>query len=449
MAGRIFSRLFCKGSFNLKGHMKKTPFDIFSLHYDKEDFCTVIKGIESGVPFRGTNLWVLIFAIFLASLGLNVNATAVIIGAMLISPLMGPIMGIGLGIGINDLALLRRAISNYLVATVVALTTSTVFFLLSPLNDAHSEILARTSPNIYDVLIALFGGFAGIIATSTRQKGNVIPGVAIATALMPPLCTAGYGLATMQINYFIGAFYLYIINTVFIGLATLLIVRMLHFPSVENQDTPKGKLARRIAWLVVVVTLVPSIYLGYDLVRQNRFEKDANHFISAEAQFDDDYLLNRKVNARERTISLTYGGKKLLQEQIDQLHHKLAAYDLGDARLDIRQGFAYLAEDNNNRPDPQLLQLTEALEHKQMEMDSISRSQQLGADVFGELRAQYPFVRSAIIEPVAVRTDSTLRHEYMVWMYASQRFSRVEKNRLEAWLRLRLRQTQIRLIIEP
>jgi uncharacterized hydrophobic protein (TIGR00271 family) len=207
--------------------MKKNPFDIFSLHYEKEDFNTVITGIESGISFRGTNLWILIFAIFVASLGLNVNSTAVIIGAMLISPLMGPIMGIGLGIGINDPLLLRRAISNFAIATIVALTTSTIFFLLSPLNDAHSEILARTSPNIYDVLIALFGGFAGIIATSTRQKGNVIPGVAIATALMPPLCTAGYGLATWQMNFFLGAFYLFIINTVFIALATLLIVRLL------------------------------------------------------------------------------------------------------------------------------------------------------------------------------------------------------------------------------
>jgi uncharacterized hydrophobic protein (TIGR00271 family) len=208
-------------------------FDKFKLNAEKEELQTVIANIDAGVVFRGTNLWVLIFAIFVASLGLNVNSTAVIIGAMLISPLMGPIMGIGLGIGINDVALLRKAVYNYSIATGVALTTSTIFFLISPLDDAHSEILARTSPNIYDVLIALFGGFAGILATSSKQKGNVIPGVAIATALMPPLCTAGYGLATLQFSYFIGAFYLFIINTVFIALATFIIVRFLHF----NPDT--------------------------------------------------------------------------------------------------------------------------------------------------------------------------------------------------------------------
>lgn len=206
----------------------------FRLKTEIEDFPEVIKNIESGVVFRGTNLWVLIFAIFVASLGLNVNSTAVIIGAMLISPLMGPIIGMGLGLGIHDLALLKKAALNYLFAVVVSLLTSTVFFLLSPIDEAHSEILSRTSPNIYDVLIAFFGGMAGIIALSSRLKGNVIPGVAIATALMPPLCTAGYGLATWRLNFFFGAFYLFIINTVFIALATLITLKFLNFPYKEE-----------------------------------------------------------------------------------------------------------------------------------------------------------------------------------------------------------------------
>jgi uncharacterized hydrophobic protein (TIGR00271 family) len=429
--------------------MKGNPLDIFSLRYEKEDFNTVTSGIEASVSFRGTNLWILIFAILLASLGLNVNSTAVIIGAMLISPLMGPIMGIGLGIGINDLILLRRAVSNYLVATVVALTTSTLFFLISPLNDAHAEILARTSPNIYDVLIALLGGFAGIIATSTRQKGNVIPGVAIATALMPPLCTAGYGLATLQMNYFIGAFYLYIINTVFIGLATLLIVRLLHFPYLQKQETRMGILARYIAWVVVIITLIPSIYFGYDLVRQNRFEKNANRFIIAEAQFTDDYLLNKKISPRERRIALTYGGKKIASGEIESLRHKLANYDLQETNLDIRQGFAYLTEDKSVQPDPQLVQLSAALEEKQRQSDSLSRLNKISAEVFAELKAQYPLTRSAIIEPVTERADSSARNAYLVWMTTSQRFSADEKQRLESWLRLRLHQSTVKIIIQP
>ena len=191
----------------------------FVIMQDMEDEQEIVKQITSGVSFRGANLWVLIFAIFIASLGLNVNSTAVIIGAMLISPLMGPIIGMGLAMGINDLNLMRRAVKNFGVATLISVLTAMVYFLITPLGEAQSELLARTSPTIYDVLIATFGGAAGILALCTKGKGNVIPGVAIATALMPPLCTAGYGLATGHFLYFLGAFYLFFINTVFISLA--------------------------------------------------------------------------------------------------------------------------------------------------------------------------------------------------------------------------------------
>ena len=201
----------------------------FNVLPDKEDEQETIHQISSGVVFHGANLWVLIFAIFIASLGLNVNSTAVIIGAMLISPLMGPIIGMGLAVGINDFALLKRAFKNYAVATVISVITATIYFALTPLNEAQSELLARTSPTLYDVLIALCGGAAGILAMATKGKGNVIPGVAIATALMPPLCTAGYGLAMGHLYYFFGAFYFFFINTVFICLSTFLGVRLFKF----------------------------------------------------------------------------------------------------------------------------------------------------------------------------------------------------------------------------
>jgi len=194
----------------------------FNLMPDKEDEEKVIAQISSGISFRGANLWVLIFAIFIASLGLNVNSTAVIIGAMLISPLMGPIIGMGLALGTADVGLLARAAKNFGVATLISVLTATIYFLLSPFSEVQSELLARTSPTLYDVLIAFFGGAAGIVAVCTGGKGNVIPGVAIATALMPPLCTAGFGLATGNLHFFFGAFYLFIINTIFITLATWL-----------------------------------------------------------------------------------------------------------------------------------------------------------------------------------------------------------------------------------
>ena len=204
--------------------------DRFNLSHDQEDCQSTIMAIEKGVDFRGINVWTLVFAIFIASIGLNVNSTAVIIGAMLISPLMGPIMGLGLSVGINDFTLLKKSLRNMIIAVVISIVTSTIYFYISPLNDAQSELLSRTTPTIYDVLIALFGGFAGIVAGSSKEKGTVIPGVAIATALMPPLCTAGFGIATGHLYYFVGAAYLFFINAVMISLSTFLFVRFLKFP---------------------------------------------------------------------------------------------------------------------------------------------------------------------------------------------------------------------------
>ena len=213
---------------------------------DKNSKIDVITQITNGINFQGANLWILICAIFIASLGLNVNSTAVIIGAMLISPLMGPIIGMGLAIGIADLDLFKQSIKNYLLSTFISVVTATIYFTLSPITDAQSELLARTSPTLYDVLIALFGGAAGFLAISTKGRNNVLPGVAIATALMPPLCTAGYGLAVQNTTYFFGAFYLYFINTVFITFTTCLGVRLLRFnrkkfvnPSKQEERTKK------------------------------------------------------------------------------------------------------------------------------------------------------------------------------------------------------------------
>jgi len=232
----------------------------FNIRPDLEEKQEIVEEITRGISFRGANLWILITAIFIASLGLNVNSTAVIIGAMLISPLMGPIIGMGLAVGINDLELLKRAATNFSVATLISVLTATIYFLISPLGEAQSELLARTSPTLYDVLIAFFGGAAGIIALSTRggKSGNVLPGVAIATALMPPLCTAGYGIASGNLFFFLGAFYLFFINTVFISLATTIGVRMMKFPPHSFLSTDKAKKARHILTGVIIATTAPA-----------------------------------------------------------------------------------------------------------------------------------------------------------------------------------------------
>ena len=254
--------------------------EYLDLRKDKDNELATVDSIRKGVEFKGANLWILIFAIFMASLGLNVNSTAVIIGAMLISPLMGPIMGVGLSVGLNDFELMKRSLKSFLITTLFSVTTATVFFLVSPVAEGQSELLARTSPTIYDVFIALMGGLAGVVALSTKEKGNVIPGVAIATALMPPLCTAGYGLATGNLIYFLGAFYLYFINSVFISLATFIGVRVMHFQRKEFVDKNREKKVRKYIVLIAVLTMCPAVYLTVGIIQDTFFESAANRFVN-------------------------------------------------------------------------------------------------------------------------------------------------------------------------
>lgn len=431
-------------------------FDKFRIDADKKELPEIITHIDNGVVFRGTNLWVLIFAIFVASLGLNLNSTAVIIGAMLISPLMGPIIGVGFGIGINDIALLRKAIINYIIAVLVALATSTLFFLLSPLNEAHSEILARTSPTIYDVLIAFFGGCAGIMATSSRHSGNVLPGVAIATALMPPLCTAGYGLATFQFNYFIGAFYLFIINSVFIAWATFIVVRILHLPTQHLQNKRADRIARVIVMIVVMLTLVPSIYFGYDIVKRDRFTKAANRFIAYESQLPNDYLLNKKIDARAKKITLTYGGKEISPDEIIKMKSTLPRYGLDTGTLEINQGFSYVTETDMIQKSTDENNLTQALAAQDVKLkslqhyaDSLKNITQLSNQVYQEIKAQYPIVNSAVIQPSYQWVDSAAKKNILVVILGVKgTLPSQEKQKLEKWLGIRMGQPDIRLIIE-
>ncbi len=431
-----------------------TFFSYFSLGTEIEDFKKVIVEIEKNVAFHGTNLWILIFAIFVASLGLNVNSTAVIIGAMLISPLMGPIMGMGLGMGINDLLLLRKSLFNYLFAAGAGLGTSTLYFLITPISTAHSEILARTSPNIYDVLIALFGGLAGIIAASSKHKGNVIPGVAIATALMPPLCTAGYGLATLQMAYFFGAFYLFLINTVFIALATLVVVRLLKFPYKKLQDPQAEKRANRIAWTVVIATLLPSLYLGYDIVQQERFNQSANRFIQNEAHFPNDYLLNKALDPRQKTIVLTYGGKKITDEEIDQLKEKLAYYRLEKASLTIRQGFEYLNEIKQTAEESPLKQILAEKEVELMALkttlDSLNSKEINTKQLIDEIKVLYPDFKNLALTRLrsadTLNTPNTASH--LVYLQFSKPVKSTEKKRVQNWLELKL-QLPLKVVFEP
>ncbi len=426
--------------------------DNFRLGKEKEDFEQVSLNIHSAIEFKGTNLWILIFAIFIASLGLNVNSTAVIIGAMLVSPLMGPIIGLGFGMAINDLSLLKKSMISYLFAAGVGLVTSSIYFFISPINEAHSEILARTAPNIYDVFIALFGGLAGILAVSSKLKGNVIPGVAIATALMPPLCTAGYGLATLQFPFFFGALYLFVINSVFIALATIVTIRFLKFPLKSLPKLEDEIKAKRIVWAVVVVTVIPSIYFGYDQIAQAKFSNKAERFIELEAVFPNDYLLMKTINSKEKSITLTYGGEIIKEHEIEKLKSKLPNYDLHNTTLTIRQGFAYLKDDKS---DDQTNQLTLALNEKELNMralqsklDSLSFEDSLSMQIYRELKVQYPSLKSCILQPAINYTDSLSQETWVSIMNADILWEENDKLKIEAWLKVRMKIDKLKIYFE-
>lgn len=419
--------------------------DNFKLSDEKEDYHKVSDIIENGIDFKGTNLWILIFAIFIASLGLNVNSTAVIIGAMLVSPLMGPIMGIGFGMAVNDLNLLRKSFFSYLFAAGIGLLTSTIFFLLSPINDAHSEILARTTPNIYDVLIAFFGGLAGMLATSSRLKGNVIPGVAIATALMPPLCTAGYGLATLKTEFFYGAFYLFLINSVFIALATLITARLLKYPFRKLPKSEDEVKAKRIVYAVVIITILPSLYLGYSFVQQNRYLQIANSFIEKEAVFPNDYLLKKNIDAKNKIITLVFGGDVISQSSINKLNAKLNDYNLSTTELIVKQGFAYLQQDNQEEN-----QLTLVLDEKEKQIhllqkhfDSLAINQKLGVQVFKELQTQFPSVEKFILQPAYINSKEGQKINWICILEVSQKINMKDQSKIEDWLKIRVQSNNL------
>jgi len=425
----------------------------FRLKDEKENYDLVIQQIDKGTVFRGTNLWVLVFAIFIASLGLNVNSTAVIIGAMLVSPLMGPIMGLGLGMAINDLQLLRKALTNFAFATGVSLATSTLYFLLTPINDAHSELLARTSPNVYDVLIAFFGGLAGMVATSSKQKGNVLPGVAIATALMPPLCTAGYGLATFKPEFFLGAFYLFIINTVFIALATLIAARLLLFPTKHLEDKKAQARVQRITWLLVMITLIPSIYFGYDIVQRNNLMRQINVFIEEEAIFPNNYLLRKNIDLKAKKISLLYGGEFIDDKEIEKIKSEQKKYGIDKFTLDVKQGFVYLNGEKQigaaqQENDEAIEKENQRLRLMQAQADSLQNLKQKNNQVFRELKVQYPDIISFSAQPMYVQTDSVQQDAWISIIRFSQKPTGLDTQKMEAWLRVRLHQPGLKLILE-
>lgn len=399
----------------------RSYFDLTPFLIPQEDAEEVIR---EGVSFRGTNMLILIIAIFIASLGLNVNSTAVIIGAMLISPLMGPIIGLGLAVGIHDFDLMKRSFRNLFMAAAFSIATSALYFLISPVNEGHSELLARTSPTIYDVLIGFFGGAAGIIAIGSKSKGNVIPGVAIATALMPPLCTVGYGLATLQMNYFLGAIYLFFINSVFIACATTVGVKAMKYHIKDFSNPLRARRVRRTVYTIALLTMVPAGFMTYRMYRASTFQAACGRFVDKEFDFADTQVLSYKAvedGMGQRSLTVTLMGKVLPTDSLTMaLDEKLPSFGLAGTRLRIIQGDTGAPINTGELTSSMVRDIYQVTQNtinaQRAEIDSLkaaaavtARNDTLGAAVTPEIKVLFPQVRDiAIVRSIVSNVDTRM-----------------------------------------
>lgn len=432
-----------------------------SLQKQTEDFEEIHNSITQGISFKGTNIWILVCAIIIASVGLNTNSTAVIIGAMLISPLMGPINGMGYSIAIHDFGLLRQSLKNFGFAVLASIIASTIYFTITPVHTAHSELLARTSPTIYDVLIALFGGFAGIIAISSKQKGNVIPGVAIATALMPPLCTAGYGLATFQFSFFYGAFYLFTINTVCIAYASVLISQMLKFPirDINISETKKKRINQALS-IILIIIILPSIYLGYRMSQNEKFRANAEKYTRYVGIYKGNYLLNNEISANKKEINLVYGGSSLTEDDKKAIIDQANLFSLIDAKITIEQGLAIdndmakdrlKAQSEEERLRQQIALLNLEVTDYRQKIDSVQSQYLIGKQLLSELAPLYPQIQSCSYSDAYIyqQSDTLSRKKTGIFMITSKNtLSKNEQEKIKNWLMKRLNKKEVKVYFD-
>ncbi|MEX2595902.1 MAG: TIGR00341 family protein [Salibacteraceae bacterium] len=443
-----------------------------SLDDDKANPEETEEYIRKGIEFKGTNVWILIFAILVASIGLNMNSTAVVIGAMLISPLMGPIMGVGMGVGINDFELIKKSAKNLGLMVGISVATSTLYFWLTPLSDAQSELLARTTPTIWDVLIALFGGLAGIVAGSRKEKSHAIPGVAIATALMPPLCTAGFGIATGNLAYFVGAFYLFTINSVFISFSTIIIVRFLKYPTKQFVNAERERKVKRWMAIFVILFIMPSLYIAFNLVKKSVFEREAGIFINENFQFDQAQVISRTVRSDgdTKSIEIALIGQPVSEETIQFIKSKMKQNErLSDAELIIRQGpinqegldmetvqlmnqsmKSGIIEDLYKRNEQALESKEKKIELLQNEIVKLKANELPIGDISRELKAQHQNVESFTLLNNPIVQMESMRSYTVIFAYVKYKSKPKEEETelLKNWLKTRTKADSLMLIIQ-
>ena len=336
------------------------------------------KAIRGNIDFRGPNAWILAVAIIIASVGLNVNSIPVIIGAMLISPLMGPIFGLGLGLGINDIDLMKQAGKNLVIMVTISIVVSFLYFMITPLSLCNpTELLASTRPTIFDVMIALFGGFAGILEQCRKEKGTVFSGVAIATALMPPLCTAGYGLATGSLGSFIGAIYLFCINCLFITMATYLLVKYFHFKKTEYADQGFGLRTQRITSLLIAIFLIPSIWSAVIFVKQNNFDKKATEFVEAHRSIGNSIIYDYQIDHQDGSVlKIFMTGETLNDTSRRNLYTYAKEHGIEKEQIVIKEYITHSSNDNEEVFKGIYDRLDSKIDHYEITIDQLNRELQ-------------------------------------------------------------------------
>lgn len=432
--------------------MKNFITALFNLHKGEEGKQKTLDNVKGNISFSGSNLWILACAIMVASVGLNVNSTAVIIGAMLISPLMGPIVGAGFALGIYDFTLLRKSLINLLIATIVSLIVATLYFYLSPFKEVQSELLARTSPNIYDVLIAFFGGLAGVIAITRVEKGNPIPGVAIATALMPPLCTAGYGLATANWKFFLGALFLYSINCVFICIATYSIVKYLRYPASKQIDIKYQKQVRFGVTAIVLLMLLPSAFFAFTLYKEQQFIQLANNFIEKEFVENGSTLVYKKIkySTTSKKIELAFLKKIFTEIEVQQLNEKLKVSGLPNTKLFIRQN----SSDNLQSFKDDILNEVNKKDNALSEKDkSIALlEQKLSENTFNnkqlltELNVFFPTINAVSVSKQNIASKDSSKLSTVLIYNSNPKLIDTDKDKLKNWMLKKLSVDSLEII---
>jgi len=417
---------------------------------DEIDYENASISIRKNIAFRGTNVFILACAIIIASVGLNVNSIPVIIGAMLISPVMGPIMGFGLGLGTQDNELVKNAMKNFAVMVAISILASSLFFVLSPLSLANpSELLARTRPTIYDVFIALFGGFAGIIETSRKDKGSVITGVAIATALMPPLCTVGYGISIWKGSVIFGALYLFLINSIFIALATFAAVKYFRFPLVETTNEKK-RLSKSVMYLLLVVVIVPSVITAISVVKENNFMSHADRVVAENKNLGKCFIYDYKAtySRKSATLELFLAGEPPTDDAKKKFYNCAETYGITRSQIVFHEDATSMREDLS---EAEIVKGIYEQTEKQINRlnDSINRLEAVIADYKGkeiptaaiskELFAQYPDITElSLTRGSSVDAEGIETEQIVAFITANTPMEEELHDRIERWLKVRL-----------